>query len=301
VQASKNKTGSVSLVSLKTEEFADPPNSNLAMAALVIKKEQRTVQYFREQLGKDIELELILVPSGEFWMGSPDTEEDHGDSESPRHLVTVQSFFLGRYPVTQEQWQIVAETYPLVNIKLPAQPSRFKGAKRPVEQVSWYEAKEYGDRLTQRFKRLYRLPTEAEWEYACRARTTTPFYFGSTLSTELTNYDGNYIYGNGVKGEYRQQTTPVDHFKIANAWGLCDMHGNVWEWCADHWHENYDDAPVDGSAWLTDNPDAFRIYRGGSWIYIPRLCRSAYRSYLNPSDRIFNLGLRMAVGAPGLF
>jgi formylglycine-generating enzyme required for sulfatase activity len=161
------------------------------MAALVIQKEQGTAQYFREQLGKGIELDVILVPSGEFMMGSPATEEDRIDSESPQHLVTVKSFFLGRYPVTQEQWQIVAETYEQVNIELNPQPSNFEGARRPVERVNWYEAKEYCDRLAKRFKRPYRLSTEAEWEYACRAGTTTPFYFGSTLSTELANYDGN--------------------------------------------------------------------------------------------------------------
>jgi formylglycine-generating enzyme required for sulfatase activity len=272
------------------------------MVALVIKKEQKTVQYFREQLGDKIELDAILVPGGSFLMGSPDTEENHLSSESPQHLVTVKSFFLGRYPVTQEQWQILAETYEHVNIKdLNPQPSNFKGAKRPVEQVNWYEAKEYCDRLAKRTKHPYRLPTEAEWEYACRAGTTTPFYFGSTLSTELANYDGNYIYGNGVKGEDRDKTTPVNYFEIANAWGLCDMHGNVWEWCEDHWHDNYHDAPEDGSAWLTDDVGALRVRRGGSWISSPRGCRSAYRFYDAPSYRIDPLGFRLACAAPALF
>jgi formylglycine-generating enzyme required for sulfatase activity len=272
------------------------------MVALVIKKEQKTVQYFREQLGNDIELDAILVPGGNFLMGSPDTEAERSGSESPQHLVTVKSFFLGRYPVTQEQWQIVAETYEHVNIKdLNPQPSNFKGAKRPVEQVNWYEAKEYCDRLAKHLKRPYRLPTEAEWEYACRAGTTTPFYFGSTLSTELVNYDGNFIYGNGVEGEYQGETTPVENFEIANAWGLCDMHGNVWEWCEDHWHNNYNDAPEDGSAWLTDDAASPRINRGGSWIYDPRYCRSACRNYGSPSRRYYNLGFRLACAAPRLF
>jgi formylglycine-generating enzyme required for sulfatase activity len=271
------------------------------MVELVIKKEQRTVQYFREQLGQEIELDMILVPGGKFLMGSPDTEVERYDSESPQHPVTVKSFLLGRYPVTQEQWRIVAETYERVNIKdLNPQPSTFKGAKRPVEQVSWYEAKEYCDRLAKHTKRSYRLPTEAVWEYACRAGTTTPFYFGSTLSTELSNYDGNYIYDNGVKGEYRRETIPVDQFGIANAWGICDMHGNVWEWCEDHWHENYDDAPDNGSAWLTDDVEAARIIRGGSWCHTPRNCRSAYRINANPLSRNLSIGFRLACAAPGL-
>ncbi len=271
------------------------------MVELVIKKEQRTVQYFREQLGNDVELDMILVPGDSFLMGSPETKAERSDSESPQHPVTVKSFFLGRYPITQEQWRIVAETYEHVKIKdLNPQPSNFKGAKRPVEQVNWYEAKEYCDRLAKRFKRPYRLPTEAEWEYACRAGTTTPFYFGSTLSTKLANYDGDYIYGNGVKGENRGETTPVDNFEIANAWGLCDMHGNVWEWCKDHWHDNYNDAPEDGSAWLTDDEEARRIVRGGSWTYNPWYCRSAYRNYINPSYRLSFIGFRLACAAPGL-
>ena len=268
------------------------------MATLTIQKEQKTAQYFCEKLGNAIELDAILVRGGDFLMGSPETEENHRDSESPRHPVNVRSFFLGRYPVTQEQWRIVAETYDRVNIELKPDPSNFKGAKRPVEQVSWYEAQEFCDRLAQKTKRPYRLPTEAEWEYACRAGTTTPFYFGNTISTELANYDGNYTYANGVKGEYRKETTPVDHFDIANAWGLCDMHGNVYEWCQDHWHDNYEGAPEDGSAWLTDKLDAPRVRRGGSWDDDPRICRSAYRSYINPADRYNNLGFRVSCSAP---
>ena len=271
------------------------------MATLTIQKEQKTAQYFREKLGNEIELDMILVHGGNFLMGSPDTEEGRSDDESPQHSVTVKSFFLGRYPVTQAQWRIVAETYDRVNIELKPNPSNFEGDKRPVEQVSWYEAQEFCDRLTQKTKHPYRLPTEAEWEYACRAGTTTPFYFGNTISTELANYDGNFTYANGVKGEYRQETTPVDHFDIANAWGLCDMHGNVFEWCQDYWHNNYENAPEDGSAWLTDNSDAFRVRRGGSWIFDPSYCRSAFRGSYNPDDRNGNLGFRVSCSAQGLF
>ncbi len=268
------------------------------MATLILQKEQRTAQYFREKLGNAIELDMILVHGGNFLMGSPETEEERSDHESPQHPVTIKSFFLGRYPVTQEQWRIVAETYDRVNIDLKPDPSTFKGPKCPVEQVSWYEAKEYCDRLAKKTKRPYRLPTEAEWEYACRAGTTTPFYFGNTISTELANYDGNYTYANGVKGEYRNETTPVDYFDVANAWGLCDMHGNVWEWCQDHWHDNYEGAPEDGSAWLTEDSNAPRIRRGGAWFFNPKLCRSAYRFTLNSNDRDDNLGFRVSCSAP---
>jgi formylglycine-generating enzyme required for sulfatase activity len=271
----------------------------LKVSALTIQKEQRTAQYFREKLGNDIELDMILVHGGNFLMGSPDTERERRSNESPQHPVTVKSFFLGRYPVTQEQWRIVAETYDRVNIELNPDPSKFKGAIRPVEKVSWYEAQEFCDRLAKKTKRPYRLPTEAEWEYACRAGTTIPFYFGNTISTELANYDGNYTYANGVKGEDRNETTPVDHFDIANAWGLCDMHGNVFEWCQDHWHGNYECAPEDGSAWLTENSEeSRRICRGGSWLNDPRYCRSAYRDDLNPDDRDVNLGFRVSCSAP---
>jgi formylglycine-generating enzyme required for sulfatase activity len=268
------------------------------MSEQIIQTEQRTARYFREPLGAGIELDMVLVEGGSFKMGSPENEVERSDSEDPQHDVVINTFFLGRYPVTQEQWQIVAETIHPVNIKLNPKPSKFEGNRRPVEQVSWYEAQEYCNRLAAHTKRPYRLPTEAEWEYACRAGTETPFYLGKTLSTELANYDGNHIYGNGLKGEHRKETTPVDHFKIANAWGLYDMHGNVFEWCQDHWHGNYNEAPRDGNAWLTDNPETKRVNRSGSWGYIPRDCRSASRSRNGPSARYIDLGFRVSCSAP---
>jgi formylglycine-generating enzyme required for sulfatase activity len=163
--------------------------------------------------------------------------------------------------------------------------------------VSWHEAIEFCERLTNYTKRLYRLPTEAEWEYACRAGTKTPFHFGETISPELANYNSKEAYGDGVTGEYPQETTPVDHFKIANAWGLCDMHGNVWEWCQDNWHNSYEGAPEDGSAWLTDKPNNRRVNRGDSWISSPRNCRSKYRLNFNPDNRYYNLGFRVSCSA----
>ena len=185
-----------------------------------------------------------------------------------------------------------------VNRPLETDPANFKGADRPVEQVSWYEAVEFCDRLAAHSERPYRLPSEAEWEYACRAGTQTPFPFGKTLSSKVANYNGTERYNDGPEGEYREETTPVDHFGIGNAWGLCDMNGNVFEWCEDHWHDNYDGAPEDGRAWLIDNGKVDRIGRGGSWYDIPRYCRSAFRCSFIPDDRYNFVGFRVVSSAP---
>jgi formylglycine-generating enzyme required for sulfatase activity len=203
---------------------------------------------------------------------------------------------MGKYPVTQAQWKAVA-FFPKVNRDLNPDPARFKGANRPVEQVSWHEAVEFCDRLSHRTNRQYRLPSEAEWEYACRAGTTTPFSFGETITTDLANYNGNYTYGAGPKGVYRQETTAVGSFP-PNAFGLYDMHGNVWEWCLDHWHDNYTGAPIDGSAWLTGNESTGRIIRGGSWFDLPRICRSAYRFDFHPDGDFGDIGFRLVCVVP---
>jgi formylglycine-generating enzyme required for sulfatase activity len=169
--------------------------------------------------------------------------------------------------------------------------------------VSWDEAVEFCQRLSKQTGREYRLPSEAEWEYACRARTTTPFHFGETITTDLANYRGtdwDYQgktypgnYGQGPKGEFRQKTTEVGSFKIANTFGLYDMHGNVWDWCLDHWHESYEGAPTDGSAWTTGGDDSLRVLRGGSWGDIPRNCRSACRDGYARGSQNFYLGFRL--------
>ena len=254
------------------------------------------VTYGQERLEGEIFLELIHIPSGDFMMGSPEDEEGRWSDrrEGPQHKVSVPEFWMGQYPVTQQEWRIVS-CYEKVNRDLNSDPSRFQGDRRPVEQVSWYEAKEFCDRLSQRTGRTYRLPTEAEWEYACRGGTTTPFHFGPTLSAKYSNYRAEEVYGPGEKGEYRQETVDVDHFKVANDFGLCDMHGNVLEWCQDHWHENYDGAPNDGSAWLTDNSKSDRVLRGGSWFGIPRYCRSAYRFHYSPVAQANGVGFRVVL------
>ncbi|NEQ31761.1 MAG: SUMF1/EgtB/PvdO family nonheme iron enzyme [Leptolyngbya sp. SIO4C5] len=251
---------------------------------------------FVETLGNGVTLEMVKILSGRFWMGSPNGEEGRSDDEDPLHSVTVPEFWLGKYPVTQAQWSEVA-ALPKISHDLPPFPSYFKGSQRPVESISWYEAVEFCQRLSQATERTYRLPSEAEWEYACRARTTTPFHFGETIMTDQANYNGDYTYGSGPKGKYRRQTTDIGSFP-PNAFGIYDMHGNVLEWCQDVWRENYEGAPIDGSAWVIGNNDKYKIIRGGSWNYPPRDCRSAYRGYYLPGNRSFVIGFRVYCSAP---
>ncbi len=264
-----------------------------------ISRERKQAECLIEDLGDGIHLEMVLIPGGSFLMGSPENELEPDDDESPQHSVTVPTFFLGRYPITQAQWQVVA-SLPQTNQELNPDPSCFEGDNRPVESVSWYGAVEFCRRLSQHTHRTYRLPTEAEWEYAARAGTTTPFCFGETITAELANYDASKTYGDGPQGEYREETTSVDHFGVANAFGLCDMHGNVWEWCLDHrhWHKNYDDAPDDGSAWIIDDEGARRMIRGGSWGINPRYCRSASRYDFYPGFDLSIIGFRVVCEFP---
>ncbi|MBO1069013.1 MAG: SUMF1/EgtB/PvdO family nonheme iron enzyme [Dolichospermum sp. DEX189] len=235
----------------------------------------KNAEYFTQNLPDGVTLEMVAIPGGTFIMGSPENEEGRTSVESPQHQVTVPPFFMGKYPVTQEQWRAVA-ALEKVNIDLKSDPSYFKGDNLPVECVSWNDAQEFCDRLSRMANKTYRLPSEAEWEYACRGGTTTPFYCGETISTDLANYNGNYTYGQGQKGQYREKTTEVGIFP-ANPFGLYDMCGNVWEWCEDGWHGNYINAPTDGSAW-TSLSSQHKLLRGGSWGNDPAYCRSAYRS-----------------------
>ncbi|WP_346294286.1 formylglycine-generating enzyme family protein [Sphaerothrix gracilis] len=263
----------------------------------VIRRRRGQARRFIELLG-DTQLEMVAIPAGKFLMGSPEAEPVRSPTEGPQHEVAISNFFMARYPVTQAQWRFVAGL-PQKEIKLAPDPSNFEGDRRPVERVSWDEAVEFCQRLAEHTGRSYRLPSEAEWEYACRAGTTTPFHFGDTLTAKLANYDARETYSRGPKGDYRAETTPVDHFGIGNAFGLSDMHGNVREWCEDHWHSNYEGAPEDGSAWLMDNKEANRVSRGGSWYNAPWNCRSAYRYNLQPGNRPYNLGFRVVCSAPG--
>jgi formylglycine-generating enzyme required for sulfatase activity len=230
-------------------------------------------------------------------MGAPKSELESSNDERPQHDVTLPTFYLGRYPVTQVQWRAVA-AYPKIERDLDLNPSRFKGNNRPVERVSWDDAREFCQRLSAKTNKDYRLPSEAQWEYACRAGTTTPFHYGETITTELANYAGSYTYNNGLKGEDRNETTEVGRFP-ANDWGLHDMHGNVWEWCEDDWHSNYEGAPSDGSAWVeSDRTETRRLLRGGSWFYDPENCRSACRVNFTRGDRFGNFGFRVCCVPP---
>ncbi|AHJ31605.1 hypothetical protein NSP_53170 [Nodularia spumigena CCY9414] len=241
------------------------------------KPTQQEDQGFTEDLGGGVSLEMVKIPGDTFTMGASKKEERSSDDERPEHQVTVPSFYMGRFLVTQPQWARVAASFPQINRKLETRPSHFKGDDNlPVESISWYDAVEFCKRLSQKTGRDYRLPSEAEWEYACRAGTYTPFHFGDIITSEVANYDGNSTYGNSLKGQYRQKTTPVGSFP-PNAFGLYDMHGNLWEWCLDTWHSNYKVAPRDGSAWIDNDNQKFRLLRGGSWGSNPRLCRSASR------------------------
>lgn len=242
-------------------------------------------------------LHMVLVPGGTFTMGSPEDEPERKDNEGPQREVTVPSFFMGRYPVTQAQWRAVV-ALPKVEHGLEENPSNFEGDNHPVDSVNWYDAVEFCQRLAQLTKRPYRLPSEAEWEYACRAGTQTPFYFGDTISTRVANYYGDDTYGDGEKGDYRETTTPVNKFGIANGFGLSDMHGNVDEWCQDHYHNNYEGVPSDGSAWVDRGENDRRVLRGGSWNILPWFCRSASRNTYTPDYRPYFIGFRVVCSAP---
>jgi len=248
-----------------------------------------------EILPKGILLEMVKIPAGSFLMGTEEAEvirlckeyeTDLFKCEMPQHRVNLQEFYLGKYPVTQEQYQAIMGT----------NPSYFKdNPKNPVENVSWNDAQAFCQKLNDKTKKNYRLPSEAEWEYACRAGTTTSFYFGETISTDQANYDGNYTFGKGKKGVYREKTTPVGSFP-ANKFGLYDLHGNVWEWCEDIWHENYENVPKDGSSWNDNHSQSpLRLLRGGSWGNNPKVCRSANRDGGNADDCYDYVGFRLAV------
>jgi formylglycine-generating enzyme required for sulfatase activity len=256
-----------SIPSLSTIEFA---SVKLNDKGDIIDRPKGQVQIYQEELGNGINLTMVQISAGEFLMGSPTTEKEREDRESTPHLVKVPEFYMGATLVTQAQWQQI----------MNYNNSKFHGddKKLPVEWVSCLESQKFCQELSQQTHRKYRLPSEAEWEYACRAGTTTPFYFGNTISLEVANYraqDWGYNgtnhpgkYGEGKPGKSRQQTTLINTFP-PNGFGLYDMHGNLWEWC------------------LNDNKQAEGILRGGAWFRPPGYCRSAtrYHKPLNTQDR----------------
>ncbi len=263
-----------------------------------IVKSPREWRQFVEQIAEDLTLEMVYVPSGEFVMGASKKEERSYDNERPQHSVAIPAFLMGKYPITQEQYEAVMGTNPSYFKHKPDSPLC------PVENVSWEDAQEFCKKLSKLTGREYKLPSEAQWEYACRAGTTTPFHFGETISTKVANYNGNNTYGIGEKGEYRKKTTPVGYFKVANEFGLYDMHGNVWEWCEDDWHGNYKGSPTDDTVWIDakskENNNTFHPLRGGSWNFNPEECRSASRNGYSLGQRTYDFGFRVISFAPGL-
>lgn len=230
-------------------------------------------------------IEVVHIPPGEFTMGSLETEEDRAEDEFPHRVMIADPFWIGKFQVTLAQWESV--------MGKKAQDEG-DGPNCPVVNVSWDDCQRFVSRLNgMKDGNSYALPTEAQWEYACRAGTVTPFSFGTTVTPDEVNYNGGYPYGAAAKGLYRKRTTTVGSFS-ANAFGLHDMHGNVWEWCADWYGDDYykvspsrnPNGPASGE---------YRVLRGGSWYDPANRCRSACRDWFSPTLRSFNLGLRIVV------
>jgi formylglycine-generating enzyme required for sulfatase activity len=244
----------------------------------------RNAQYFTENLS-GVPLDMIFIKGDTFTMGSPDSELDSSNNESPQHLVTIPDFYMGKYAVTQAQWRaIMGKNF-----------SNFPGDNRPVEQVSWYETIDFCEKLSYLTGKKYRLPSEAEWEYACRAGTRTPFHFGETITPNLVNYYG--VYPRKSQHQSPKGTTEVGSFP-PNAFGLYDMHGNVSEWCQDIYHDNYHGAPTDGTSWgknqeIDENTRV--VMRGGSWDNLGSHCRSASRFSSFPGFLYYLIGFRLAL------
>jgi len=278
---------------------------------------QARTQVFHEELGGGARLTMVRIPAGSFQTGSAEQESGRHANEGPLLTVKLAEFLIGQTPITQAQWRTVAGWQERPGERwgreMNPEPAKFQGEEarllagemntdeRPVERVSWLDATEFCNRLSQRTGRTYTLPSEAQWEYACRAGTTTPVCFGDTISPELAKFRGNYFYADGPEGPYRDQATSVVMFP-ANAWGLHDMHGNVWEWCQDEWYKSYEAAPTDGRAWVDaaegekiKEPAKTKLLRGGSWDSFPGGCRSAvrYRYPLQPGYANSLVGFRV--------
>jgi formylglycine-generating enzyme required for sulfatase activity len=223
-------------------------------------------------------------------MGSPDSEKGHNPDEGPQHMVTFSSpFAVGRFAVTFEEWDVcVAEGG--CNGYMPPDQGWGRG-RRPVTNVSWVDAKAYVVWVSLKTGRRYRLLTEAEREYVTRAGTSSSFWWGSSISTNQANYDGEFAYGDSTPGAFRGKTVAVDSF-LPNPWGVYQVHGNLYDWVEDCYHNNYRGAPSDPTAWLSNDCDA-HVARGGSWLDDPRSLRSAYRLHLSPDMRFRNLGFRV--------
>ena len=235
--------------------------------------------------------QMVVVPAGSFRMGSPSGEAGRDDDEGPVHRVTIaEPFAVGVYEVTFNEWAACVHGGGCGGYR-PDDEGWGRG-NRPVINVSWDDAQAYVRWLSRETGHSYRLLSESEWEYVARAGTTTPFHTGRTISPSQANYNGNFTYGNGRQGVFREQTLPVGSFE-ANGFGLHDVHGNVWEWVKDCWHVSYAGAPSAGEAWTTGDCGR-RVLRGGSWISYPRYLRAALRFGNDSGNRFSNSGFRIA-------
>lgn len=306
-RATEKDKASLSQASIVNEKSLLPFSKNTQLSTVqfevvtvndfghIINRQNRQAEIFIEDLGERIKLEMVVIRGGTFIMGAPTNEVGRHDEESLVSPVSVQTFLMGRCTITQEQWRTVA-LLPQAERSLDSNPSHFTGDTYPVEQVSWYDATEFCKRLALKTGRKYRLPTEKEWEYACRAGTKSPFHFGETIVTKLANYDGCYRYGFAPRGKYLEHTTQVGSFK-ANGYGLYDMHGNVWEWCLNSWHPCNKRELIDEIIW-DDKAANERILRGGSWMSHPNRCRSAARWHNASNNRSPIIGFRVALSLP---
>jgi formylglycine-generating enzyme required for sulfatase activity len=237
--------------------------------------------------------DMVVVPAGRFMMGSPDDEPKRHSSESPQHEMTFASpFAVGRRTVTRGQFTAFVNATSHMTVGSWRNPGFQQDDNHPVVYISWDDAKAYAVWLAAITGKPYRLPTEAEWEYAARAGATTPFWWGSSITPARANYNGKYVYaGGGSKGEYRKGTVPAASFD-PNPWGLYNVHGNVWEWCEDTWHDTYKGAPTNGSAWLDEEGQNGRVVRGDAWILSPGGLRAAVRSGI--TTEYSDIGFRVA-------
>jgi formylglycine-generating enzyme required for sulfatase activity len=235
--------------------------------------------------------EMVVVPEGQFTMGSPETEKGRFDAEGPQHIVTLaRPFAVGKFAITFEEWDAcVADAG--CNGYRPADQSWGRG-RRPAINISWDDTQTYVAWLSRKTGKPYRLLSEAEREYATRAGTTTAFWWGQSISASQANYDAGSTYGGGAKGEFRQHTLPVESFE-PNPFGLYQVHGNVWEWTQDCSNDDYAGAPSDGSAW-TQGDCGRRVLRGGAWYFTPEFARSAFRVRLFSFNRTSTQGFRVA-------
>ena len=261
----------------------------------IIKRTRTETTYFEENLGNGIVLKMVRMPSGAFVMGAAHGEQEANENEYPQREVTVPEFWIGQYVVTQAQWKAVMGPKTISSQQTPNTTNKVKKPLQPIDNIFWTDAVDFCQKLSQRTGRDYRLPSNAQWEYACRAGTTTPFHFGDTITPELANYNGNYTYAQGPKGKYREQTTEVGCFP-PNAFGLYDMHGNVWEWCLDGWQSFQSGSSSEQNIQRLSSQK--KALRGGSWFYLPTNCRAAYHLTYPFHNRTDDIGFRVVCLAP---